>query len=354
MRTIVTRKDLKGLKMNSDFKADFKNILIIKYGAFSEIIASLSVINSLKNFCPDAKIHLFTEEIPATLLSCEKSTDEIFSVNNLSYKNIFKSAKDLKSKKFDLVIDLNASLKSYLLSILIGAKNVITVEKDTKNPPAERFFKAISEKINGFKFVNDTEIHISQTIRDVVQTAIQTDKEFVILSTQTAKTTEGRKYRLEKFKELAEKIIRKYDVEIYFVGTANERSHLKIFENLDENIHNFAGRFNILEFAAFAQKAKCVIGIDSAPIYIAKSVHTPTIALFGANSAKNKGFSGTNTYTVQSKKLSCIPCNKDFCKLRNEEYSPCMDDILTEEIIEIIEKNNMLPKKMYRDINKLG
>lgn len=346
MHTIVTRKDLKGLKMNSDFKTDFKKILIIKYGSFSEIIAALSVVNSLKDLYPATEIHLFTEEIPATLLSCEKKISEILSVNNLSYKNIFQSAKELKSKNFDLVIDLNASLKSYLLSFSIGAKNVITVEKDKNTPTSERFFKAISEKIKDLKFINNTKIHISKNIRDIVQTAIQTDKEFVILSTQTAKSVEGRKYRLEKFKELAEKIIEKYDVEIYVVGTANERHNLKIFENIDENIHNFAGRFNIIEFAAFVEKAKCLIGIDSAPIYIAKSVNTPTIALFGANSTVLKGFSGKNTFTIQSQKLSCIPCNKDFCKLRNEEYSPCMDNISTEEIIKLIDENNMLPRKI--------
>lgn len=325
--------------------SDFQKILIIKYGAISEIIASLSVVNSLKERYPEAKIHFLTEEIPALLLSNEEKTENVFSVQDISYKNIFKLAKKLKAEHFELIIDLNATLKSYLLSFLIGAKSIITAENDKKTPPAERFFKAINEKISDLNFVNAPKINIPQNIRDAVETSIQANKDFVILSTQTAKNTEGRKYRLKKFKELAEKITEKYDVDVYVIGTANERKNLNIFENVNKNIYNFAGRFNIIEFAAFVEKAKCLIGIDSAPIYIAKSAKIPTIGLFGANSAEIKGFTGTNTYAIQSKKLSCTPCQKDFCRLRNEEYSPCMDNISAEDILNVIDANNLLPLK---------
>lgn len=325
--------------------SDFQKILIIKYGAISEIIASLSIVNSLKERYPEAKIHFLTEEIPALLLSNEEKIENIFSVQNISYKNIFKLAKKLKKEEFSLIIGLNSTLKSYLLSFLIGAKSIIVAENDTQTPPAERFFKAINEKISDLNFVDNTEISIPPNIQDAVATSIQANKDYVILSTQTAKNTEGRKYRLKKFKELAEKITEKYDVDIYVVGTANERKHLNIFENINKNIYNFAGRFNILECAAFVKKAKCVIGIDSAPIYIAKSAKTPTIGLFGANSAETKGFTGENTYTIQSKKLSCTPCQKDFCRLRNEEYSPCMDNISIEDILNVIDANNLLPLK---------
>lgn len=324
---------------------NFKKILIIKYGTISEIIDSLTIIKSLKNTYPEMEIDYFTEEIPAKLLSFEKNINEIISVENITFCEVFKSARTLKSKEYDATIDLNASIKSYLLSLLIGANQTITVENTQNIPPVKNYFKAISEKIEGLDFVEKAEIQIKQDLQDHVQTAIPTDKDFVVISTQTAKYSEGKKYRLNKFKELAEKIVKKYDVEVFFTGTADERRALEIFENINPKIHNFAGRFNIIESAAFFKRAKCLIGIDSAPIYISKSLSIPTIGLFGATSPENKGFSGENTYTIKSRHLHCIPCGKSSCRLRNEEYTPCMDDISVDEILQTIEQNGLLAIK---------
>lgn len=322
---------------------DFKKILIIKYGSTSEIIDSLAVIKSIKNSYPNMQIDYFTEEIPAKLLSFEKNIAEIFSAKNLSISEIFRCSKTLKERKYDAVIDLNGSLKSSILTLLIGAKQVITLETEQNNSPVKNFYKSVSEKIDGLNFVERVEITVPQHILDIVSAAIPTEKDFVVLSTQTAKSTEGKKYRLNKFKELAEKIVEKYDVEVFVIGTARERTALSIFENVNPKIHNFAGRFNILECAAFLKKAKCVIGIDSAPIYISKSLGISTIGLFGATSPKDKGFVGENVYSLTSKYLSCIPCGKSRCRLRNEEYSPCLDDVSTEDITNLIDELGLLP-----------
>lgn len=324
---------------------NFKKILIVKYGAISEIIDSLAIIKSLKNTYPEVEIDFFTEEIPAKMLSFEKNINEIFSVENVTFCEVFKFAKKSKTKKYDTIIDLNATIKSYLLSLLIGTNQTITVENAQNNPPLKNYFKVISEKIDGLEFIEKAEIQIPQDLQDHVQTAIPTENDFVVISTQTAKYSEGKKYRLNKFKELAEKIVEKYDVDVFFTGTADERKALEIFENINPKIHNFAGRFNIIESAAFFKKAKCLIGIDSAPIYISKSLSIPTIGLFGATSPENKGFSGEKTYPIKSKHLHCIPCGKNSCRLRNEEYTPCMDDISVDEILKEIETNGLLAIK---------
>lgn len=326
--------------------SDFKKILFIKYGAISEIIASLAVINSIKKAYPSTEIHYFTEEIPANLLSYEENIDKFFSIRNISFKEFFQTAKNLKNENFDLIIDLSGSVKSYILSLLIGAKQIITTEGNKNISPLESFFKTVSEKIENLETEEYPKLTVPQKIQDAVQTAIPSERDFVIISTQTAQSTEGRKLRLEKFKELAIEIVKKYNVDVYFTGTADERKQLSFFENISPNIYNFGGRFNIIESAAFFKKAKCVIGIDSAPIYIAKSLRIPTIGLFGATSADCTGFSGENTYVIKSKKLACIPCRKKLCRLRNEEYSPCMDDISIKNIIDLIDEHNMLPTKI--------
>jgi ADP-heptose:LPS heptosyltransferase len=148
---------------------------------------------------------------------------------------------------------------------------------------------------------------------------------------------------MEKFKALAESLVEKYNVSVFFIGTAFERDLLSKVENVDKNIFNFAGRFNPLELAAFLSLSSCVIGIDSSPVYIASSTRTTScIALYGAGSPFRKIAFPEKFYPISAKNPPCSPCSKRFCKLRNDEYAPCMDNISVDDVMSVIDKEKLL------------
>ena len=83
-----------------------------------------------------------------------------------------------------------------------------------------------------------------------------------------------------------------------------------------------------------------MISGDSGPLHIATALGVKSIGLFGSMPADRTGCfcSGVN---IISKK-TCVPCNRRKCKyLRKSKnlYTPCMEEIEVDEIIDAVNNN---------------
>lgn len=323
-----------------------KKILIIRCGAIGDVLHTSETYRSIKRAYPDCEIHYLTTEVPAKLISADKDISKIITIEKVSYQNVFKLAPSLKNEKYDLIINLQPSLKLRLLALLARPEKVSNYDKDLEKHAVFNFYETAANAVKGLDFKNELKLYIPEEVKDSVKCAIPTDKKFIVMTTQAGPVREGKKWRIEKFKELALKLVEKYDVAVVLTGTNQDRELLSSFENINPQIFNLAGRFNILESAALFSFSEYMIGADTGPLHIASATGKPIcIALYGAMAIPRTGLVGEKHHSVKSTKLGCIPCQKRFCKLRNGEYSPCMDDISPEDIMQIIENDNILPTK---------
>lgn len=325
---------------------NFSRVLIIRCGAIGDVLHTSEVFRSIKRAYPNCQIHYLTTEIPAKMISEDKDIDKILTIEKVSYCNVFKIAAQIKENKYDVVINLQPSLKLRLLAFLLGVKHIFNYDKNLDLHAVFNFYKTAGDNIKNLTFQNKLKLYIPDEVKERVKIAIPTNKKFVVITTQAGPVREGKKWRLENFKELALKLVEKYDISVILTGTAQDRESLKVFENLHPEIYDLAGRFNILESAALFSFAEYMIGADTGPLHIASAVEKPVcIGLYGAMAIHRTGLVGEKHHSLKSDRLDCIPCQKRFCKLRNGEYSPCMDDISAENILNIIEKDNILPIK---------
>ncbi|MBQ2644914.1 glycosyltransferase family 9 protein [bacterium] len=321
-------------------------VLIIRCGAIGDVLHTSEVFRSIKRAYPDCIIHYLTTEIPAKMLSADKDIDKFITVNQVTYKNLFQILPKLKNENYDVIINLQPSFKLRLIALLAKAKKILNYEKNLDKHAVFNFYETAEKGIKNLSFKNELKIYVPNDIKEMVKIALPTEKKFIVMTTQAGPVREGKKWRVDRFKKLVLDIINKYDVAIIFTGTSADRESLTDFENLHQDIYNMAGRFNILESAAMFSLAEYMIGADTGPIHIASATDKPIcIGLYGAMAIHRTGLVGKKHHSVKSSKLSCIPCQKRFCKLRNGEYSPCMDDISPEDIMKILEQDNILPLK---------
>ena len=312
-------------------------ILIIRCGAIGDVLHTSEVFRSIKRTYPECQIHYLTTEIPARMISADKDIDKIITVEKVQYKNLFKLLPQIKNEKYDVIVNLQPSFKLRLLSFLSGVKNVFNYDKNLDIHAVYNFYETAGNNIKGLSFKNELKLYIPDDVVENVKRAVPTDKKFVVITTQAGPVREGKKWRIEKFKELILAIVNKFDVAVILTGTASDREHLQAFENLHPDVYDLAGRFDILESAAMFSLAEYMIGADTGPLPIASATEKPVcIGLYGAMAIHRTGLVGEKHHSVKSSKLKCIPCQKRFCKLRNGEYSPCMDDILPQDIIDIL------------------
>lgn len=326
-------------------KYKYQKILIIRQGAIGDVVHTSNIFRSIKNYNPKAQIDYVTGKVPAQLIEHDSHLNHVYVLKGKDYKYLTKLGLELRKQKYDLIINLQPSIRFRYLAFLAGAKSQVIYKKTFKLHAVENFFETAKKKIKELENPQNLELELPQEVVDKVRADFPTDKKIVILNTQTSAARHGRKWPMEYFKELALDLIDKYDCLIVISGSKEDVEAVKMFENLHPDIVVTAGKYSILESAALFSLADVVVSSDTGPLHIATAVKKPfCIGLYGAASVGRTGPWGENHFAV-SADLDCIPCDRRKCKIkeyRGKEINPCLMAIKPEHILRVIKDNDLL------------
>lgn len=323
---------------------NMKKILIIRLGAIGDVVHTTNIIRSIKAKYPDAEIHYATGGAPLQLLKNDSQLSKVFLLSK-KYSDLTKLGLQLSKEKYDLILNLQPSLRFRYLSFLCFAKKVVEYKKNPKIHAVENFFLTGAEAIDGLENPNHLKLELANDVIEKVQQEICHGKKIVVLNTQTSVTRKGRKWPEENFKKLALMLIEKYGCDILFTGAKEDIEAVKCYENLHPQVKVVAGKYSLAESAAVFSLCDLMISSDTGPLHIATAFEKPRcIGLFGAADSNRTGAWGKKHFSV-SANLECSPCTSRNCKIagyENADINPCLCAITPEMIIEVIEKNNLL------------
>lgn len=106
----------------------------------------------------------------------------------------------------------------------------------------------------------------------------------------------------------------------------------RILDFTRANPANLAGRLTLKELAALTARARLFIGVDSAPMHIAASQGTPTVALFGPSGDIEWGPWKVEHRIVASTVHPCRPCGNDGCG--GSKVSECLTTLPVEQVLD--------------------
>ncbi|MBM3245682.1 MAG: glycosyltransferase family 9 protein, partial [Candidatus Omnitrophica bacterium] len=90
-----------------------------------------------------------------------------------------------------------------------------------------------------------------------------------------------KKWPVQSFYKLAERIITELKLNIVIVGSSDEAAKSKkLFKDFSGKLLDLTGKTNLPELAAVLRRCACLVTADSGPMHLAASVGTPVIALF--------------------------------------------------------------------------
>ncbi len=103
----------------------------------------------------------------------------------------------------------------------------------------------------------------------------------------------AKRWPLEHFRELAQKLISKFGAQILLIGgpgdvALNQRLSAEL-DAPDGTVTDITGKTSIGELAAQLEQCDLFIGNDSSPMHLAAAVNTPVIAIFGPTSPQEYG-----------------------------------------------------------------
>ena len=341
-----------------------QSILIVKLSAIGDVVQTLPMAEALRKQFPTAQIDWLVEEEASDLLFGHPALNRVL-VSRRKYwlkqlqkkgqrrgmiKEIMKFWRDLRSIKYDWVIDNHGLFKSGLMVLLSRGKRKIGFQpsagiaeegnylftKERYKPlsiekhAVERYLDLIRQlgvKINKpvLKFP------VAEEFREKVKTKLNQIglplAPLVVIHPLAKWPT--KQWPKENFARLADNLIN-LGAAVVFTGSPEDEGGIeKICELMNHHtqVLNLAGQTPLRELAALFSLANLVIATDTGPMHLAAAVQIPLIVLFGPTAPWRTGPYG-NGHVIIRRAIPCSPCFKKTCPTVR-----CMEGISVEEVL---------------------
>jgi heptosyltransferase-1 len=358
-----------------------ERILIVRLSAIGDVIHALPVLHALRVAKPQAFIGWAVEEPSAELLRGHPELNFLHVIPKRRWRRVsLRSAREemipffreLRSKRYEIAIDVQGLTKSGLVAWLSGARQRIGFgDKDgrelnkiftnRKVVPLPALSHVIERNLSllqsclpdrqvlgigsgdelagtagpparaGIEFVLPLTEEHGRFAEDFLQR--QGIEKPVALNPGAGWVT--KRWQLERFGQLAVRIRKelKRDVLVCWgpgeegmaqeVARLAERDGAKVF---------LAPPTGLLQLGALLKRCAAFVGGDTAPTHLAAAVGTPVVSFFGASDARRNAPWGAQKSAIQKTHLPCVPCWKTKCPLSGEDYLRCMKEISVEDI----------------------
>ena len=340
------------------------NILIIKLSAVGDVVHSLPFLEVLRDRFPSAMIDWVVEEDASGIVESHPEIDRLIIFPRKSWlkrfikkgeyigvgKEVTKFLKEFKSRRYDIVVDLQGLLKSGILTFLANGKRkialnggregslIFTNEKVAIPDPdlhaldkylcIARYLGATNPVWNGQIPIYDTdEEHVDYLLGEIGNNST------LVAVTPVAKW-ESKLWELHRFASLADTIKEGLGARVVFTGSEGDKAAIEdIRSGMKTRALNLAAKTTLKELAYLYQKCAAVICTDTGPMHVAAAMGSPVVvALFGPTSPLRTGPYGAKHRVIRAG-LECSPCFKKRC-----DDMSCMKKITVEMVFDTVKE----------------
>lgn len=314
-----------------------KNLLVILHGAIGDVVRALPLAVRIKKAWPETRLTWSIEPIASDLLLGHPAVDEMIIFKRAGglkeYRNFLKL---IKSKNFDLVLDLQRHLKSGLISYnsrapvrlgfnIANSKELNFLFSTHRLPKFPSHYSKIhhyqkfgdllelpvSEPLDfGLQFTAETKSNVNKILNDACLVSEaplpEASRRVAILIGSSWKS---RKWTPDAWAKVCERIVTElHALPILCGGPQDEVLAEEVTRRL--KISEYAstvGRTNLRELAYLLSEVKSAVAVDSGPMHIAAAVGTPVVSLWGPTDPRKIAPYGSESLVVQSA-IGCSPC----------------------------------------------
>jgi heptosyltransferase III len=307
-----------------------KNVLIIKLRYIGDVLLATPTVRAIKAAQPDVRVTMMVN----------RGTEDVLSGN-------------LRSRRFDTVIDLTDGDRSAFLSWISGAS--VRIGFNDEHRWRGKYYTQVLQSLPGVQHRIDRDLEalkpmgIQADSKDLVlrvtpeevdsadqlldQLGVQRSQSMVIL--QPGARYWFKAWPPERYAELADRLTSQYGCHVLIGGSSADLDLAQQIRQMAKSRPTImAGRTTIKQFAAIAKRSVLFVGSDSGAMHIAAAVGTSVVALFGPSNPREWGPRG-GPAEILYKEIDCRICFHPTC-MRGEEN--CMRRISVEEVCAAAQK----------------
>lgn len=292
--------------------ASKKSICILRLSALGDCINAFAFAQGLVNCNDNNHVTLILDKRFASLFSNERlcSKVEIIGIDLKKYgllKARSKLKEKLKGRNFDILFNIQTSLKASLLSTAIKADIKVGYDKQRSREGQflfvnKRALKAKGEhvidgflgfsELLGFNVKPDFNLHLLRSEIEDARVLVDTEKDIFLLSPCSAKKTKN--WTFDGYTKVIEHMTMRGFVTVLSAGPS--LYEIEYCQRITDfmakkgiDIVNLAGKTSLRELAALCSIS--VIGLcpDSGTMHLCNAVNTKVVGLFAIHNPKRVG-----------------------------------------------------------------
>jgi len=277
-----------------------KKILILQYKPFGDVLLNTGYLPHLKEKFPNVEIDFLVRKPYEIVLRDNPNINELITFENVTGIKYFlqriELIKNIRNRKYDLIIDQLNGTGSGIMSFFSGAKyrlgfvehklswvyNIKAVDGAQRYTGARKFdlLKSIG--------IEEESYNIYITITDEAKAFINIwlEKKNLIdtkfLCVAPGSPVAGKKWSSKNYAALCDRILKNSHYKIVFVGAPDEQDDIRrVTEQMSETSYFVAPKTDFIQAGALLEKADLLICNDGGLNHLSIAVETFSLAIFG-------------------------------------------------------------------------
>ncbi len=326
-----------------------RDILIIKPSAIGDVVHALPVLALLHRRWPEARISWLVTPACAGLLDGHPMLHEVIRFERREYGKGWRSpralvglwrfARGLRKRRFDLVIDLQGLFRSGWLAGVTGA--AVRIGLGDAREGAGWFYTHKVPTGHGDRHAIERYLCTTEALgcgRGPIEFPFATDDadrsaiaaltppRYAVLLPGSNWAT--KRWPVERFAALVGPLKSRFDLDTVTAGGPDD---VELAERIPGAI-NLAGKTNLRRLVALLEGASLVVANDSGPMHIAAALGRPLVTPFGPTNPLRTGPYMRMNSVVQLK-IECSPCYSRRCW-----HQSCLQHLETTPVLEVAER----------------
>ncbi len=332
-----------------------ESILIIKLRAIGDVLLSTIVTGNLRQAFPEARIDFLSEPPALGVLEGNPFLSDIVLFNRNETSGIG-LIRDIRARRYDMVIDLFGNPRTALVTRLSGARYRVGYRFRGRGYAYNIVVEPRGGVVHNTQFNLDAIEHIGVEIRDrnlyfgvgsdddqyidrFLGEAGLSGKNLVCLNPGGGWYT--KRWGLDRFAALGDDIAARYDVRIVLSWGPGQESDVEAIRSMMKHAAVIPPPTTLKQLGALLKRCTFMVTNDSGPMHIAAALKTPVVGIYGPTNPVLQGPYGEEHVIVRKEELDCLGCNLTACPIGH----PCMLDLPVSDVLTAVEalikKNNL-------------
>jgi lipopolysaccharide heptosyltransferase I len=326
-----------------------QKFLILRLSAVGDVIRTLPAAKALKEHAPSCSITWVVEEASQTFLESQPEVDEVilfprrrWTQGMKSFRKVWGSigemrrfAKDLRMRKFDVVLDFHGILKSGVLSFLSGSPRRVGYDRNSTKEwnflfsnvkvrlPPERIsrfqrnlllLRGVGVEVKEPKY----SLHIPSEDRDYVTSFFRASsasfrRPLIAIHPGTSAKAFFKRWMPDRYAQLADRLVRDLKASVLFTWGDGELEGVEgIRKQMKEPSLLGPRTVSLTQLGEVYRHCDLYVGGDTGPMHIASLMGIPAVVIYGpTNPIENEPF---GNHIKVRREVGCNPCHEYSCK----------------------------------------